>query len=128
MGKFRGRTTQQSKAHKFGVQAERLATLFLKAKGYQILNTRYRVGVGEIDIVAKRQGTIVFVEVKRRQSLSEALHSLKARQQTRIIRAAEHWLAENQLPLNTDCHFDMMVFSAYLVPHHIKNAFATDGT
>jgi len=128
MGKFRGRTKQQRKAHQFGVQAERLAALYLKAKGYRILSTRYRVRVGEIDIVAKSGGTIVFIEVKRRQNLAEALHSLQPRQKARIIRAAEYWLAENELPLNTDCRFDMMVFSAYLVPHHIKNAFATDGT
>ncbi|MCP5080643.1 MAG: YraN family protein [Alphaproteobacteria bacterium] len=128
MGKFRGRTKQQRRAHQFGVQAEKLAALYLRAKGYRILSTRYRVGVGEIDIVARSGDTIVFIEVKRRQNLAEALHSLQPRQQARIIRAAEHWLAENELPLNTDCRFDMMVFSAYLVPHHIKNAFATDGT
>lgn len=128
MSKFRGRTKQQTKAHRFGVQAEKLAALYLKAKGYRILATRYRVVVGEIDIVARSGETIVFIEVKRRQNLAEALHSLQPRQQARIIRAAEHWLAENELPLNTDCRFDMMVFSAYLVPHHVKNAFATDGT
>ena len=128
MGNFRGRTKQQTKAHQFGVQAEKLAVLYLKAKGYRILSTRYRVGVGEIDIIARSGETVVFIEVKRRQSLEDALHSLQSRQQARIIRAAEYWLAENELPLNTDCRFDMMVFSAYLVPHHIKNAFATDGT
>ena len=127
MGKFRGRSTRQVKAHRFGVEAEQLAALYLRAKGYRILSTRYRVRVGEIDIVAKRRGTLVFVEVKRRQSLSEAMHSLQPRQQARIVRAAEHWLAENDLPLSADCRFDMIVFSAYLVPHHITNAFTTDG-
>lgn len=128
MGKFRGRTKRQRKAHQFGVQAERLAAGYLRAKGYRILSTRYRARVGEIDIVARSGATIVFIEVKRRKALDEALNSLQPRQQARIVRAAEHWLAENDLPLNTDCRFDMMVFSAYLVPHHIKNAFATDGT
>ena len=127
MGKIRGRTKQQRKAHQFGVQAEKLAVLYLKAKGYRILSTRYRVRVGEIDIVAKSGATIVFIEVKRRKGMGDALNSLLPRQQARIVRAAEHWLAENDLPLNTDCRFDMMVFSAYLVPHHIINAFATDG-
>ena len=128
MGKIRGRSKRQRLAHRFGTQAERLAVLYLKAKGYRILATRYRVRAGEIDIIARSGGTIVFVEVKRRRALEEALHALLPRQQTRIIRAAEHWLAENNLALSTDCRFDMIVFSAYLVPHHITNAFASDGT
>ncbi len=127
MGTFGGRSKQQKRAHHLGVQAEQAATLVLRAKGYRILTTRYRVRVGEIDIIAKQRGTIVFIEVKRRKKLDDALNALPARQQARIIRAAEFWLAENDLPLDTDCRFDMMVFSAYLVPHHIKNAFGTDG-
>ncbi len=128
MGKVRGRSTRQKLAHRFGRQAERLAVLYLKAKGYRILATRYRVRSGEIDIIARSRGTLVFIEVKRRQELEDAMHALLPRQQARIIRAAEHWLAENNLALSTDCRFDMIVFSAYLVPHHIINAFASDGT
>lgn len=127
MGKFRGRTKLQKQAHQSGVQAEKLAVLFLRAKGYAILATRYRAPVGEVDIVARSGGTLIFVEVKRRQSLEEALQSLTPRQQTRIVRAAQAWLAEKELPLSTDCRFDMIVFSAYLVPHHMKNAFTADG-
>lgn len=127
MGTFGGRSKKQKRAHQTGVQAEHAAALYLRAKGYKVLTIRYRVKVGEIDIIAKHRGTIIFVEVKRRQSLDDALNALPARQQARIIRAAEFWLAENDLPLDTDCRFDMMVFSAYLVPHHIKNAFGTDG-
>ncbi|MEM1198449.1 MAG: YraN family protein [Pseudomonadota bacterium] len=128
MGKTGGRTQRQRNAHRFGVEAERVAVLYLKAKGYRILKTRYKVRAGEVDIVARTGETLVFIEVKRRQSHSEALTSLTPRQRERIVRAAHYWLAENALPLSTDCRFDMIVFSAYLVPHHITNAFSSDGT
>ncbi len=105
-----------------------MAVLYLKAKGYRILRTRYKVRAGEVDIVAETGGTLVFIEVKRRPSHAEAMASLSERQRARIVRAAEYWLAENDLPLSTDCRFDMIVFSAYLVPHHITNAFSSDGT
>ena len=128
MGKSGGRTERQRNAHRFGVQAERAAALYLRAKGYRILETRYKVRAGEVDIIAQTGGTIVFIEVKRRQSVSDALSALTPRQRNRIIRAAEYWLAKNNLPLSTDCRFDMIVFSAYLVPHHMTNAFSSDGT
>lgn len=128
MGKIRGRSKRQKLAHRFGTQAERLAVLYLMAKGYKILATRYKVRAGEIDIIASARGTLVFIEVKRRQTFEDAMHALLPRQRERIIRAAEHWLASNNLPLSTDCRFDMIVFSNYLVPHHITNAFASDGT
>lgn len=104
-----------------------MAVLYLQAKGYKILATRYRTPVGEIDIVARHRGTLVFVEVKRRKDLDEALRSLTPQQQARIVRAAHAWLGIHELPLSTDCRFDMIVFSAYLVPHHMKNAFTADG-
>ncbi len=107
--------------------AERLAALLLRLKGYRIVSARYRVPVGEIDIIARRGKTIVFVEIKQRQEISMALESLRPKQHRRIVRAAEQWLYENELPLDTDCRFDMLVFSAYLVPRHIPNAFTADG-
>ncbi len=121
-----GRTNRQARAHWFGLRAEQAASLFLRLKGYRIVTTRYKTPVGEIDIIARRGTTHVFVEVKGRQKFEDALHSLKPAQQKRIIRAAGQWLSETGLSLDSDCRFDMIVFSAYLVPYHMKNAFGTD--
>ena len=126
MTKAGGRTKRQKEAYWTGLRAERAAGLYLKLKGYRLLVNRYRSPVGEIDLIAKTRNTIVFIEVKKRQDLSEGLHSLHPKQQARIVRAAEYWLSENELPLNTDCRFDMIVFSAYLLPQHIENAFSID--
>ena len=65
----------------------------LIAKGYRIVARRWRSPVGEIDIVARRRGTLVFVEVKARERLDDAAEAVIVRQQRRIIAAAEAWLA-----------------------------------
>ncbi|MBI5582622.1 MAG: YraN family protein [Deltaproteobacteria bacterium] len=51
-----------------GGRGEDLAVGFLKAKGYTILERNFRSSVGEIDIVAQEAQTLVFVEVKTRET------------------------------------------------------------
>ncbi len=63
-------------AHLYGLRAETLAALFLRAKLYRILAQRYRVQGGEIDIIAQRGDTIAFVEVKARADLDAAMISI----------------------------------------------------
>jgi len=54
----------------FGKRGEDLAQEYLREKGYVILETNYRVSNAEVDIVAKYNKIIVFVEVKtRRQTI-----------------------------------------------------------
>jgi putative endonuclease len=50
------------------VLGEDLAAKFLKEKGYKIIDRNFRKGYGEIDIIATRSKTLVFVEVKTRTS------------------------------------------------------------
>ena len=52
----------------FGKKSELIATTHLKKHGYKILEQNYRTKLGEIDIIAKDQDTLVFVEVKARSS------------------------------------------------------------
>lgn len=54
----------------FGKKSEKLAAAHLKRKGYHIVETNYRCPLGEIDIIARQKGTLVFVEVKARRSSS----------------------------------------------------------
>jgi len=52
-----------------GEWGERLAAVYLRAKGYRVLARRWRAGrLGEIDLIALRGGTLVFVEVRTRSS------------------------------------------------------------
>lgn len=52
----------------YGLQGEQLATEYLQNKKYKILARNYTTKIGEIDIIAKDGDTIVFVEVKARQT------------------------------------------------------------
>jgi Holliday junction resolvase-like predicted endonuclease len=59
-------------AFRFGLTAESRAAAYLIAKGYRILARRFKTPVGEIDIVARRRGVLVFVEVKARERLADS--------------------------------------------------------
>ena len=52
-----------------GILGEKLAGDFLQKRGYHIRQTNYRCPEGEMDIIAEHEGTLVFVEVRTRQSL-----------------------------------------------------------
>jgi len=82
-------------AEKRGRKGERLAALFLQAKGYRILDRRARKPVGEVDLIAKRGGVIAFVEVKHRTNLDLAAGSVTPGSWQRIARAADYRLARH---------------------------------
>ena len=66
------RQVERQVAFRFGLSAESRAAAYLIAKGHRIVARRWRSPVGEIDIVARRRGTLVFVEVKARERLDDA--------------------------------------------------------
>lgn len=80
-----------------GIAGEKAACAFLKRKGYRILDRNYRCSLGELDIVARRRGVLVFCEVKARSGgePEEALGAVDARRQGRMARAASHYLDAN---------------------------------
>jgi putative endonuclease len=57
-----------NRRQQFGKESESLAVRYLKKNGYKILEQNYRNKIGEIDIIAKEKGTLVFVEVKARKT------------------------------------------------------------
>jgi Holliday junction resolvase-like predicted endonuclease len=69
-------------------RAEATAALFLRLKGYRILGRRYCIKGGEIDLIARKFDAIVFVEVKVRPTLAEAVMAIDTRKRQRMSRAA----------------------------------------
>ena len=110
-------------AFRLGLSAESRAAAFLIAKGYRIVARRWRSPVGEIDIVARRRGTLIFVEVKARASLDEAAEAVVMRQRRRIIGAAQAWLASHPGDATCDMRFDAMLVAPGKLPRHIVAAF-----
>ena len=58
-----------------GQWAEDLATRYLEEAGYDVLQRNYRCALGEIDIIARRGGLLVFIEVKARRNITDAAAS-----------------------------------------------------
>jgi putative endonuclease len=113
-------------AFRLGLSAESRAAAYLIAKGYRIVARRWRSPVGEIDIVARRRSTLVFVEVKARASLDDAAEAVVVRQRRRIIGAAEAWLASHPDDGNCDMRFDAVLVAPGKMPRHIVAAFDAD--
>jgi putative endonuclease len=118
-----GPRPERQVAFRTGISAESRAAAFLLAKGFCILARRWRSGVGEIDIVARRRALLIFVEVKARETLDEAAWSVTDRQRGRIIAAAEAWLARFPDPRIQDIRFDAMLVAPGRIPRHIPAAF-----
>jgi len=110
-------------AFQTGLSAESRAAAWLMAKGYRILARRFRTPHGEIDIVARRRNLIAFVEVKARASLDEAAYAVTARQQQRIVNAAEGWLMTHPEHADFELRFDAMLIAPRHLPRHLLAAF-----
>ena len=100
-----------------------VAALWLQCQLYHIVERRFKTPVGEIDLIAERSGTTVFVEVKtRRRGQSEAEALGKVNQQ-RLIRAAGYFLARHPKLAATPLRFDVIFLAPRSWPRHLKNAF-----
>lgn len=97
--------------------------MLLIAKGYRIAARRWKTPFGEIDIVARRRRTLVFVEVKARMHVDDAAEAVTERTQRRIIAAAELWLVHHPDDTQRDIRFDVMLVAPGRMPQHIANAF-----
>ena len=106
-----------------GISAESRAAAWLIAHGYRILARRWKSPLGEIDIIAARCHTLIFVEVKARAKLDDATEAVTARQKQRIAAAAEIWLAANPMPAIRDMRFDAILVAPGKLPRHIPSAF-----
>ena len=93
----------------FGKLGENIAVEELERRGYEILARRYRTRHGEIDIVARDRGTIVFVEVKARATaeFGTAAEAVTIAKQRRLGSMAADYLARNRIS-NCPCRFDVV--------------------
>ena len=95
-----------------GKVGEDLACAELSRRGYELLVRRYRTRFGEIDIVARHRGAIVFVEVKARAgtSFGDGAAAVTAGKQHRIGQMAVDFLSRRRLT-NQPCRFDVVAIS-----------------
>ncbi|MSU89558.1 YraN family protein [Rhodobacteraceae bacterium 2CG4] len=108
-----------------GLAAEDAAARLYQAEGGQELARRVRTPAGEIDLIVRLGEDIVFVEVKARRSHGAAAAAVSARQQERIVTAAQIWLDRAGHSSLTPCRFDVVTVDAVGEARRIENAFGT---
>jgi len=120
--------TDNANHRKIGSRGEEQAADFLRADGYQIECCNYHFSNrGEIDIIARKNGVLVFIEVKTALTdrFGEPEYWVTPAKQKQIIKVARAYLYSKNIS-NTDCRFDVMALrkegGAYVINHY-ENAF-----
>ena len=98
--------------HLAGLAAEDSVLRDYAAKGYHLLDRRYRGQGGEIDLVLERAGEVIFVEVKKSRSFDAARARLGQRQILRIFAAASEFLGGQPKGQLTQTRFDLALVNA----------------
>lgn len=121
------RTEPQNHNHKTGHFYEKLAQLFLMFKGYSLIARNYvtgrGTGAGEVDLIMKRGKTLIFVEVKKRPTLNDALHAITLNNQQRVITASAAFLAHHPQYSTYNIRYDAVLFAPKRFPKHLKEAW-----
>jgi len=116
------------KRAEFGKRGEDLACEELRRRGYTILDRRFRTRCGELDIVARDAGVLVFVEVRARSSgkFGHAFESVTWQKRHRLSRMATSYLFMKRLS-DIACRFDVVAvtreLSGNLKVEVLKSAF-----
>lgn len=109
-----------------GGEAEAAAERFLAGRGMRCVARNWRCRGGEIDLIMRDGGTLVFVEVRarRRGTFGGAAASIDRGKQLRLIHAASVYLAGTATP--PPCRFDAVLFDGDRLTW-LRDAFRADG-
>jgi len=105
-----------------GRRAEVWAAWLLRAKGYRILAVRAKAPVGEVDLIAVGRGRLIAVEVKRRDTLEDAVAALERHRWHRTLRALEWWLSAHPAHAGRDLRFDAVAVAGLRL-RHVRDAW-----
>ncbi len=110
-----------------GARGEEIAAGYLEKHNFRIIQRNFRCRCGEVDIIARDGGTLVFVEVKTRRNASYGLpqSAVTPFKQRQISKAALTYLSKNGL-MKEDARFDVisvLLLDSSPVIDHIRNAF-----
>lgn len=113
----------QRSYHAGRVAEDRVAQLYLN-EGLDVCARRWRGQSGEIDLIARKGGAVVFIEVKHSATHARAAESLSYGQMARICRSATEFLAGEPRGQDTDCRFDLALVDGAGRIEILHNAFA----
>jgi putative endonuclease len=116
-------------SRKIGQHAESIAKAHLIKHGLKFITQNYHCRHGEIDLICKDKGSLVFIEVRYRSNgrFGQAFETIDHRKQQKIIKTASYYLHSNQLTEKISSRFDVIgIVPAELHEYDIqwiKNAF-----
>ncbi len=116
-----------------GQTGEDIAAGYLKKNGYLVIERNYRQKGGEIDIIATKGDSLIFVEVKTRTSdtFGSPDEAVTKKKQQQIIKVAMLYLAQHDIA-DTQIRFDVIAISLSKtnnpVINHIEHAFTPEQT
>ncbi|SFJ04344.1 putative endonuclease [Terrisporobacter glycolicus] len=108
-----------------GKLGEEIALKYIISKGGKVIEKNYRTKIGEVDIIAKLNGELVFVEVKSRSNINYGypLESVNYKKKRKITNVAKYYILDNSLE-NLSIRFDVIeIYFNEKKINHIVNAF-----
>ena len=112
---------------KTGDEGEKRACQYLLSQGFAIIERNWRTKGGEIDIIAYKNDTIVFLEVKTlpNGTLDMIQRELNYQKRQRIIKTSKRFLLKHRQYSNSYVRYDVIVIDMPGMPdvYHIENAF-----
>ena len=113
---------RRQRAEAAGRRAEDQAADWLATQGWRILDRRVRTPVGEVDLVARRDTLVAFVEVKQR-SEGRALDLAIDERRLRRVAAAAEILFNTYCANGEDARIDVILIAPGREPHHLPNVW-----
>lgn len=114
---------------RIGLVGEELAANYIKNKGYNVLDRNYRTKLGELDIIARKQDIVIFIEVKTRTSGAYGMPSeaVNYKKQQTIRKLSQQYILYKKLDKGRfNYRFDVievkLIEKRYKIVH-IENAF-----
>lgn len=107
-----------------GLAAEQSVALQYENAGYEIAARRYRSAAGEIDLIARRDQNVIFIEVKKSSTHHRAAESLSHRQMKRIYASAAQYLGSQPAGQQTPSRFDVALVDRSGQIEVLENAFS----
>lgn len=108
-----------------GKLGEEIALKYIISKGGKVIEQNYRTKMGEVDIIAKLNGELVFVEVKSRSNINYGYpsESVNYKKKRKITNVAKYYILDNSLE-SLSIRFDVIeIYFNEKKINHIVNAF-----
>jgi len=112
----------RAQSERQGRRGEAVAAWYLRLTGWRVLAQRVKTPRGEVDLVARRGGTVCFVEVKWRRRAADLATAIDAHRLRRVAAAAE-LLATRFARHGEDMRIDVLLLAPWRWPRRVANAW-----